>query len=131
MEHNYAIWLSTLLAEVKNPIMYSLFFPGGRKKGSRQNIPSISQTPPSQRRFSSEASVKLFSLTPGIRGKKLATVRTVHGATPLRKKPKLSKPKHSAELNLSTLSQAEVEYSKNASQNLSALLDADDMLWDS
>lgn len=85
-----------------------------------------------QRRFSSDASVKLFSLTPGVRGKKkLVAVRSSQATSSPRKKLKPAQTEQSAaaELNLSTLSQAEADYSKSASQNLSALIDDNDMLW--
>ena len=112
--------------------VYCLWFTGAKrnKKTSQQTAGVPSAVAPVQRRFSSDASVKLFSLTPSVRGKKkLVAVRSSQVVSSPRKKSKLAQTKQSAELNLSTLSQAEADYSKSASQNLSALIDDNDILW--
>lgn len=107
-----------------------LFFTGAqRRKKTLQQTVGVPSASSAQRRFSSDASVKLFSLTPSVHGKKLVAVRSPQVVSSPRKKPKPAQTKQSTDLNLSTLSQAEADYSKNASQNLSALIDDNDITW--
>lgn len=96
---------------------------GLKKEQSKMPRPSLLS---SQRRFSLETSMRMFSLIPSthpLKRKKQWSFSSGH----LRKKNRPSS--QPSELNLSTLSQEEVEYSKNASQNLSSLL-GDESLWD-
>ena len=123
--------------------------------GEKKVSPATLQKPPikpSQRHFSSEASMKLFSLTPNHHSHPLKRKRpslhssqakkrqkisqrppelsTLSQRPSLRSSPAKKKQKSSQKPSeLSTLSQEELEFSKNASQNLFNLLD-DEQLWD-